>query len=76
MAHISKFLPQSIEEASKITTDPFKIGDRVYFVNDQTNETWTIVNFSLSSIDKKPVAILRSDTFDTYSSLGNIKLIC
>lgn len=84
MSHINQLLPRNLEELKEIADEDtailtvansFKIGDQVYFFNDQTDEIWTIIKFAWNSQDKL-VAILRNDTFDTWSLLSEIKLVC
>lgn len=80
MAHIKDYLPASKEELNQILIQsfidptPFKMGDNVRILNQETEDNWIIIDFSVTA-DGEPAALLENDTFHTFALLEGIQHI-
>lgn len=80
MAHIKDYLPASEEELNQILINsfidptPFKIGDNVKILNQETENSWTIIDFSVTA-DEEPAALLENESFHTFALLEGIQHI-
>jgi hypothetical protein len=71
MSHISQFLPKNYNETKDLcfnmqnehflTTDTFKVGDKVYIRDAEDQEIWEICKFISHHPSKKPAVILLLD---------------
>jgi hypothetical protein len=74
MAHLSQYLPQNIDEHksmlfkslidSPLSTDTFKIGDKVRIKDSETNEIWEIHKFIAHPSQKLAAILIQNDCLD------------
>ena len=78
MPHIKNYLPNNQEELQQVlisttmNVSPFKLGDCVKCLNDETSEPWVITAFTATA-NGEHAALLESETGHTFVLLRDIQ---